>query len=223
MSTSPIETSSSPKSVDGISRSVRVLVVDNDIVHARTMGEGLERLGYKVIVAGGGNEGAQQIREESFDVVVTDLMMNDIGGLEILNVAKTSSAETEVIVVTGHGTVPSAVEAMQQGAFTYLQKPLELAQLRVAVEKASAGVRLRLKNLELNQRLDERFGFEGVVGSSTQMRGVIERLKTDCTNGCNCSDSRRNRHRKGTCCAGNSSKQPTKEKAFCCTELCCAQ
>jgi len=177
MLTSPIETSSSPKSVDGISRSVRVLVVDNDIVHARTMGEGLERLGYKVIVAGGGNEGAQQIREESFDVVVTDLMMNDIGGLEILNVAKTSSAETEVIVVTGHGTVPSAVEAMQQGAFTYLQKPLELAQLRVAVEKASAGVRLRLKNLELNQRLDERFGFEGVVGSSTQMRGVIERLK----------------------------------------------
>ena len=177
MSTSPMETSSSPKSVDGISRSVRVLVVDNDIVHARTMGEGLERLGYKVIVAGGGKEGAQQIREDSFDVVVTDLMMNDIGGLEILNVAKTSSAETEVIVVTGHGTVPSAVEAMQQGAFTYLQKPLELAQLRVAVEKASAGVRLRLKNLELNQRLDERFGFEGVVGSSTQMRGVIERLK----------------------------------------------
>jgi len=88
MSTSPIETSSSPKSVDGISRSVRVLVVDNDIVHARTMGEGLERLGYKVIVAGGGNEGAQQIRDESFDVVVTDLMMNDIGGLEILKVAK---------------------------------------------------------------------------------------------------------------------------------------
>ena len=57
------------------------------------------------------------------------------------------------------------------------QKPLELTQLRVAVEKASAGVRLRLKNLELNRRLDERFGFEGVVGSSTQMRGVIERLK----------------------------------------------
>ncbi|MEO2000820.1 MAG: sigma-54 dependent transcriptional regulator, partial [Pirellulales bacterium] len=177
MSTSPTETSSPSKSVDGISRSVRVLVVDNDIVHARTMGEGLERLGYKVIVAGGGNEGAQQIRNESFDVVVTDLMMNDIGGLEILKVAKASSAETEVIVVTGHGTVPSAVEAMQQGAFTYLQKPLELAQLRVAVEKASSGVRLRLQNLELNRRLDERFGFEGVVGSSTQMRGVIERLK----------------------------------------------
>ena len=153
MSASSIENNSSPKSVDGISRSVRVLVVDNDIVHARTMGEGLERLGYSVIVAGGGKEGAQQIRDDSFDVVVTDLMMNDIGGLEILKEAKTSSVETEVIVVTGHGTVPSAVEAMQQGAFTYLQKPLELTQLRVAVEKASAGVRLRLKNLELNRQI----------------------------------------------------------------------
>ena len=121
MSASSIENNSSPKSVDGISRSVRVLVVDNDIVHARTMGEGLERLGYSVIVAGGGKEGAQQIRDDSFDVVVTDLMMNDIGGLEILKEAKTSSVETEVIVVTGHGTVPSAVEAMQQGAFTYLR------------------------------------------------------------------------------------------------------
>ena len=63
MSTSPTETSSSSKSVDGIARSVRVLVVDNDIVHARTMGEGLERLGYKVIVAGGGNEGVQRIHK----------------------------------------------------------------------------------------------------------------------------------------------------------------
>ena len=177
MSTSPIETSSSPKSVDGISRSVRVLVVDNDIVHARTMGEGLERLGYKVIVAGGGNEGAQQIREESFDVVVTDLMMNDIGGLEILNVAKTSSAETEVIVVTGHGTVPSAVEAMQQGAFTYLQKPLELAQLRVAVEKASAGVRLRLKNLELKKDAERIKELESVVFSEETNNESLEQWK----------------------------------------------
>jgi two-component system response regulator HydG len=66
---------------------------------------------------------------------------------------------------------------MQQGAFTYLQKPLDLAHLRAAVEKASAGVRLKRQNLELNRRLDEKFGFEGVVGSSTQMLTLIERLK----------------------------------------------
>jgi two-component system response regulator HydG len=156
---------------------MRVLVVDNDIVHARTMGEGLSRLGHDVTVVGSGGEGARRIEQETFDIVVTDLMMTDIGGLEILARAKKSSPETEVIVVTGHGTIPSAVSAMQQGAFNYLQKPLDLGHLRTAVEKAAESTRLRRQNLELNRRLDEKFGFEGVVGSSPQMLGLIERLK----------------------------------------------
>ena len=154
-----------------------MLVVDNDIHHARTVGEGLGRMGYQCTVAGSGAEGARKIEQEVFDVVVTDLMMNDIGGLQILAKAKQASADTEVIVVTGHGTVPSAVAAMQQGAFTYLQKPLDLGQVRAAVEKASGGVLLKRQNLELNRRLDEKFGFEGVIGSSPQMLALIERLK----------------------------------------------
>ena len=166
-----------PTPVAGASGLVRVLVVDNDIVHARTMGEVLGKLDCSVVVVGSGTEGAKRIEQETFDVVVTDLMMNDIGGLEILARAKQAAAETEVIVVTGHGTIPSAVAAMQQGAFTYLQKPLDLAHLRAAVEKASAGVRLERQNLELNRRLDEKFGFEGVVGSSPQMLALVERLK----------------------------------------------
>ena len=156
---------------------VRLLVVDNDIVHARTMGEALGRLGLDVTVVGSGGEGARRIGQEAFDLVVTDLMMNDIGGLEILARAKQASPETEVIVVTGHGTIPSAVLAMQQGAFTYLQKPLDLGHLRAAVEKASEGIRLKRQNLELNRRLDEKFGFEGVIGSSPQMLALIDRMK----------------------------------------------
>ena len=91
---------------------MRVLVVDNDIVHARTMGEVLGRLGHTVTVVGSGTDGSRRIEAELFDIVVTDLMMNDIGGLEILARAKKASTETEVIVVTGHGTIPSAVSAM---------------------------------------------------------------------------------------------------------------
>jgi two-component system response regulator HydG len=175
--TSATETSTQPAVEQTAAGPVRVLVVDNDVVHARTMGEGLARLGYDVTVTGGGGEGAKRLDQEAFDVVVTDLMMNDIGGLEILARAKKASPETEVIVVTGHGTIPSAVAAMQQGAFNYLQKPLDLGHLRTAVEKASEGVRLRRQNLELNRRLDEKFGFEGVVGSSPQMLALVERMK----------------------------------------------
>ena len=172
-----IVTPGESQATGGAAVTVRVLVVDNDIVHARTMGEALGKLGLDVTVVGSGSEGARRIEQDAFDVVVTDLMMNDIGGLEILARAKRASAETEVIVVTGHGTIPSAVSAMQQGAFTYLQKPLDLGHLRAAVEKASEGIRLRRQNLELNRRLDEKFGFEGVIGSSPQMLALIERMK----------------------------------------------
>jgi len=171
------EASAPPAAVAEPAAAMRVLVVDNDIVHARTMGEVLGRLGHHVTVVGSGSEGSRRIEAETFDIVVTDLMMNDIGGLEILARAKRVSAETEVIVVTGHGTIPSAVSAMQQGAFTYLQKPLDMAHLRAAVEKAAEGVRLRRQNQELHRRLDEKFGFEGVIGSSPPMLALVDRMK----------------------------------------------
>ena len=124
-----------------------------------------------------GNEGAKIIEETPFDVIVTDLVMNDIDGLGILARAKADQPDAEVILMTGHGTVPSAVEAMRGGAFNYLLKPLDVAQLRASVIKAIENSRLRRTNLELKRRLDEKFGFEGVVGDSPQMRDVIERLK----------------------------------------------
>lgn len=176
-SPSAAPTSHEPTAATDPVASVRVLVVDNDIVHARTMGASLEKLGVDVTVVGSGGEGAKRITQDTFDIVVTDLMMNDIGGLEILARTKQASPDTEVIVVTGHGTVPSAVQAMQQGAFTYLQKPLDLGHLRAAVEKASEGIRLRKQNIELNRRLDEKFGFEGVIGASPEMLSLVERMK----------------------------------------------
>jgi two-component system response regulator HydG len=97
--------------------------------------------------------------------------------LEILKLAKELLPEAEVILVTGHGTIPSAVSAMQQGAFNYLLKPLDLKQLRAVTEKAAASLQLRRANAELNRRLDEKFGFEGVVGNSPQMNDVIDRLQ----------------------------------------------
>ena len=156
---------------------VEVLIIDNDEAHAQVVAEGLERVGFACRVATSGTEGAQMIEDGPFDVVITDLVMSDVDGLGILAKAKQESPEAEVILITGHGTVPSAVTAMKQGAFNYLLKPLDLAQLRAITGKAAESSRLRRANVELQRRLDERFGFEGVVGDSPQMRQVIERLK----------------------------------------------
>jgi len=156
---------------------VDVLVIDNDESHAAAVAEALERAGFSCEVATSGKEGARLIENGTYDVIITDLVMSDMDGLQILAHAKQTLPDSEVILITGHGTIPSAVAAMQQGAFNYLLKPLDMAQLRAVTEKAAENVRLRRANLELNRRLDERFGFEGVIGNSPQMREVIERLK----------------------------------------------
>ena len=156
---------------------VEVLIIDNDEAHAQVVAESLDRIGFSCRVATSGMEGAQLLESGSYDVILTDLVMNDVDGLEILARAKKALPEAEVILITGHGTIPSAVTAMQQGAFNYLLKPLDLAQLRAVAQKAAENAQLRQANVELKRRLDERFGFEGVIGDSPQMHDVIERLK----------------------------------------------
>jgi len=155
---------------------IKTLIVDNDAGHADAMAESLRKVGYDCTVATSGDEGAAQLEKDAFEVIVTDLVMPGVGGLELLAKSKEVLPDAEVILVTGHGTVESAVEAMQQGAFNYLLKPLDLGQLRAVVENASRSLHLRRANAELSRRLDEKFGFEGVVGNSQPMRAVIERL-----------------------------------------------
>ena len=157
---------------------IRVLIVDDDEAHAQAVAESLVRIGADCAVASSGEGGAKLIERETFDVVVTDLKMDVVDGLEILRKTKEELPEAEVILLTGHGSINSAVTAMQHGAYTYLTKPLDINELRTAVDKASVRLRLIREKAELNRRLDEKFGFEGVIGNSPQMHKVIEVLKS---------------------------------------------
>jgi len=158
-------------------RPIEVLIVDNDEPHAEIVAEAIEKIGAACAIAPSGPQGAEAIRSRDFDVIVTDIFMEEIDGFGILTLAKEHQPETEVILMSGQGTVPSAVDAMQQGAFSYLLKPLDLKQLRVATTKAAESTRLRRMNLELKRRLDEKFGFEGVIGSSPRMLLLVERMR----------------------------------------------
>ncbi len=156
---------------------IRALIIDNDGAHAETMADSLTRVGYHCTVASTGSEGAELLEKDTFEIVVSDLKMPDVGGLEILAKCNDVLPDAEVILVTGHGTIQSAVEAMQQGAFNYLLKPLDLKQLRAVVDNASRNQHLRRANAELNRRLDEKFGFEGVIGNSPPMHDLVDRLR----------------------------------------------
>ena len=155
----------------------RALIVDNDKDHARAMAESLERIDYQCTIATSGPDGKRQIENGEFDIVVTDLMMNEVDGMKILEAAKDLLPECEVIMVTGHASVPLAVEAMQHGAFNFLEKPITPKRLQAIAIKASESVRLRLQNHNLRRRLDENYGFESIIHASQSMKNVIGRLK----------------------------------------------
>jgi two-component system response regulator HydG len=156
----------------------RVLIIDDETFHAETVAESLQRVGYDCTVANSGQAGAKKIEEEDFDVILTDLKMSDVDGMEILKKARQERPDTPVVVITGHGDVKTAVQAMTQGAANFLQKPVNLAELRAMVDKAAEAPRLARANRELKRQLDEKFGFEGVVGNSPKMHDVIAKLKS---------------------------------------------
>ena len=158
--------------------SIRVLIVDDDEAHAQAVAESLRRVGYDCTVANSGARAASLIESQTYDVVVTDLMMDDLDGLEILRKSKEELPDAEVILLTGHASIKTAVSAGQHGVHTYLTKPLDITELRHAVEKASTRVRLLRKNAELSQRLDEKFGYEGVIGNSLAMHRVMEKFRS---------------------------------------------
>ncbi len=156
---------------------IRVLIVDDDEPHAQAVAESLKRVGYECTVAGSGERGLALIEKENYDAVVTDLRMGEVDGLTLLRKTKEELPDAEVILLTGHASVQSALAAGQAGASMYLTKPLDISELRAAVEKASTRVRLIRRNAELSRRLDEKFGFEGVIGNSPAMKRVIDQLR----------------------------------------------
>jgi two-component system response regulator HydG len=157
---------------------LNILVIDDEESHAEVVAASLEKLGATCRVVYNSADAVKAINSYAFDVIVTDLMLErDDSGLEILKTAKAVSPDSEVIVMTAHSSVEIAVEAMRRGAFNYLQKPLDLKQLRTIVEKAGESARIRRINQALQRRLDEKFGFGGVIGNSPVMLAVIDRLQ----------------------------------------------
>ena len=155
----------------------RVLIVDNDKDHARAMTETLERIGLDCTCSTSGPEGAEQIETNNFDIIVTDLMMTDVDGMKILSLAQEKLPDAEVILVTGHATIPRAVDAMQQGASNFLEKPITPKRLQTITSLAVDKLVLRRQNNELLGRLDEKFGFENLIYGSDSMQRVVDSLK----------------------------------------------
>lgn len=157
---------------------LKLLIIDDEPNHAEVVAESLERVGYECLVATSGPAGIKLIEQQEPDVILTDLKMDNVDGMAILRKAKQELPDSEVVVITGHGDVQTAVEAIKAGAVNYLQKPVNLAELRAMVDSAAERFRLKRANTELQKQLEEKFGFEGVVGNSSRMHDILGKLKS---------------------------------------------
>jgi two-component system NtrC family response regulator len=151
-----------------------ILVVDDDASLRRVTEYTLEQAGYRVLTAVDGREGVRLFREERPSVVLTDLQMPGVNGLEVLEQVKALDPETLVIVITAFGTIEQAVEAMKKGAHDFLTKPVGRDALLLAVGKACKLLGLHEENLRLREQLGHRVEFNRLVGSSDAMHQVLE-------------------------------------------------
>ena len=151
-----------------------VLVVDDDESLRRVVEYNLGEEGYRVLTAPDGAAGLRAFQDASVDLVVSDVRMPDMDGLELLTRIKTIQPEVPVIMLTAHGTINSAVEAMKLGAFDYLTKPFNRDQLKAAVRKALEIAALTTENRQLRQVVAERFSFASMIAGSRAMRAVTE-------------------------------------------------
>lgn len=150
-------------------KSIELLLVDDDPDFRGTVARRFLRRGYSVHEAACGDEALKLLSRREFDVVVLDLVMPGMGGIEVLEQIKANHPEVEVVMLTGQGTIETAVRAMKLGAYDYLTKPFALAELEVLLEKAYERRLLRKENQQLKQVLERQQHQPLLVGESPQM------------------------------------------------------
>jgi two-component system, NtrC family, response regulator HydG len=160
-------------------RKLRALVVDDVIEMAKAIAADLDTVGFDTDVAYGGAAALERFAAEPADVVITDLRMGNVGGLDVLDGVKRADPTVPVIIMTAFGTIDTAVEAMRRGAFHFVTKPFEMQTLRSLVERACRERALSRENDILRRTLRENMSAQRIVGQSLpmrQLRALIERV-----------------------------------------------
>jgi len=151
-----------------------ILVVDDTQGIRDALSKILAKEGYSILTAGDGEEAVATLQKREVALVLTDLKMPRVDGAELLRIAKTIVPDVEVVLITGHGTVDVAVEAMKEGAFDFIQKPFNKVTVLKIVRKALEKRSLLLENRVLQKKLKDFTGNEDVIGSSPAMRKVMD-------------------------------------------------
>ena len=155
-----------------------ILLADDEKAIAVTLGDDLEQAGHRVTAVGDGLLAKEQLETRRFDVLISDIKMPGMDGMALLKETKRLHPETDVIMITGYGTIESVVEAMKSGAFEYILKPFYNEEILHLLRRIEEFKSLRRENIELREELGQRYQFDNIVGRSKPMREVFRLVQT---------------------------------------------
>ncbi|MDO8960006.1 MAG: sigma-54 dependent transcriptional regulator [Rhodocyclaceae bacterium] len=162
----------------------RLLIIDDEKVAVKNLEHVLKKEGYEVVATQSGSNALAHLDKQAFDVVLTDLRMEKIDGMQILQKCRANHPDTEVILITGHATLESAVEAMKHGAFYYIAKPFRLDEVRKVVAEAMEKIRLRAENQALREQVESFQGKVRIITQNAEIQRLLEMARqiapTDC-------------------------------------------
>ncbi len=156
---------------------IKILLVDDEADFRAVISDHLEEKGYRVCSVGTGREAVSAAGEQDFDVALLDVKMPGMDGVDLLRMLKETDPSVEVIMLTGHATVETAVQSIKLGALDYLSKPVRLSELEVTISKALEVSHLRRQAFQLRERLRQKEPFPEIVGSSKKILTVLQQIE----------------------------------------------
>ena len=155
----------------------RILVVDDELIMRESLSGWLQRDGHEVETAASGEEALDRIKEVRFDILLVDIKMEGISGLEVLKRVKDDDPDVAVVMITAFGAISTAIEAIKNGAFDYLLKPFDPHELGVLIEKIQESQAQAIENLYLREQYKERTRFESLIGQSPVMQKIFDLIQ----------------------------------------------
>jgi len=155
----------------------RILLVDDEPSILSVLGTLMKVEGHEPVPVRGGEKAREMSESDRFDLMISDIRMSPIDGMELLRLAHSARPDMAVIMLTAYGSVETAVEAMKAGAFDYVTKPFKVDELLITVKRALEFTRIRTENEQLRKQLETRYGFENIVAESTAMRKICEMVR----------------------------------------------
>jgi len=158
-------------------KKAKILIVDDEAIVRESLRDWMSDVGHQVLTAENGHQALEIIEKEKPGIAIVDLIMPGMDGIELLKRAKEIYPHIEVIIITAYGSIPTAINAMREGAYDYIEKPFCPERAELLVNKLVEHQRLVEENISLHQKLEERYRFENIIAKSPKMQQVIEVIR----------------------------------------------